>query len=80
MKVDGAKVLGEISGLGAAEVTRLWREVQANSAHLAACVGPHDFQGDETRPGARLHCAKCGGEAPASAVHWYRLGLQHATR
>lgn len=72
------------------EMQALWNEVQNNMKRLKACVGPHEFVGDETEIRAvspegtkhyrRYVCTKCSGKLNPVDKIWYERGLEHGRK
>ena len=74
---DSLDALTAATGISRESVLSLWEEVKANHGRLNSCAR-HDFP--DPIPGelsARYECRNCRGWVDGSAVHWYRLGLQH---
>lgn len=73
--IDGVAALGELTGLGTAEVAKIAGEVKANRARLESCSW-HDF---EPIPGCRplrqrYRCVHCAGEIDCNAYVWFTEG------
>ena len=79
-KHNALEVLGKVSGLGTEEAKRIFEEVKANHARLAACER-HDFEPiDAAKRRSPHRCRRCGGELNALNVSWYNRGLADAQR
>lgn len=79
-KIDGLKVLGDVTGLGREEMVKIHQEVKANHSALRACPGPHNFVAESDPPMRRVNryrCTKCGGTVSINGFHWYSEGLKH---
>jgi SOS-response transcriptional repressor LexA len=80
-RYNGARVLGEVTGLGKAAVEQEWARSRANQEVLRKCVGPHKFTSpDPTRIGARFTCSACGGTVGGIEAAWYLRGFEHGRR
>lgn len=73
---DWKAVVEELSDGRTDTIHKIWMEVRANRARLAACKGPHDFI--PVQGGSAKHwCRKCKGQVRPSERAWYEKGLRH---
>lgn len=73
-RVDGVKLLSELSGLSKQQVTDAWQEAKANVAKLRGCQRHLFLVPRPLRPGERPMCANCAGRMALSEISHYIAG------
>lgn len=74
--IDGVAALGELTGLGTAEVAKIAGVVKANRARLESC-GWHEFEnipGEANPLRQRYRCIHCLGEVNSQSWYWHEQG------
>ena len=57
------------------DIEAIMAEIRANNSKLEACLKPHIFERDPSKPLGKRTCKKCGGKIDAIHAIWYERGL-----
>jgi hypothetical protein len=75
-RVDGLKLLSEISGVPTTEIREMWEQTKEQSKRTAAC-SLHELELQSAKPFPKYRCKNCSWIPQPAELVRYEQGLAH---